>query len=51
MELVDQMRERTIETMFQMIDDPEAPTEYGMPLIFLSKKATKQKEQVCVFSF
>mmetsp|Transcript_21302 Transcript_21302/g.25194 ORF Transcript_21302/g.25194 Transcript_21302/m.25194 type:complete len:93 (-) Transcript_21302:200-478(-) len=39
------MRERTIETMFQMVDDPEAPTEYGAPLIFLSKKATILKEE------
>ena len=43
-EIMGQMRERTVETGFQMIDDPEAPTEYGAPLFILSKKEATARE-------
>ena len=37
------MRECTIETMFQMVEDMEAPTEFGAPLFLLSKKEVGER--------
>jgi hypothetical protein len=42
-DLIGTMRECTIETMFQMVEDMEAPTEFGAPLFLLSKKEVGER--------
>jgi len=39
------MRERTCECMFQMVDDPEAPTEFGAPLFMKSFMEIQDREE------
>ena len=43
--LLEQMRERTIETQFHMVDDFEAPTEFGVPLFTSPKAKSKRLEE------